>query len=63
VAVVAPEVAEAALHALRGHPLGSDAAIVGEVRETPPGMVFLRTVSGGTRVVDMLAGEQLPRIC
>jgi hydrogenase expression/formation protein HypE len=63
VAVVAPDAAEAALSALRGHPLGREAAVIGEVRATPAGMVFLRTVSGGTRVVDMLAGEQLPRIC
>jgi hydrogenase expression/formation protein HypE len=63
VAVVAPEAADAALTAFRSHPLGRDAAIIGEVREEPAGMVFLRTVSGGTRVVDMLAGEQLPRIC
>lgn len=63
VAVVAPEAAEAALAALRAHPLGRHAARIGEVRAEPPGMVFLRTVSGGTRVVDMLAGEQLPRIC
>lgn len=54
--------AGAALAALRSHPLGRGAAILGEVREEPAGMVFLRTVSGGTRVVDMLAGEQLPRI-
>lgn len=63
VAVVARDVADAALAALRTHPLGSDAAIVGEVRSEPQGMAFLRTISGGTRVVDMLAGEQLPRIC
>jgi hydrogenase expression/formation protein HypE len=63
VAVVAPEVAAESLAALRAHPLGRDAAIIGEVRAEPAGMVFLRTVSGGTRVVDMLAGEQLPRIC
>lgn len=63
VALVAPEHAEDALAALREHPLGRDAAVVGEVREEPAGMCFLATVSGGTRVVDMLAGEQLPRIC
>lgn len=63
VAVVSPEEAGTALAAMRGHPLGREAAAIGEVRSTPAGMVFLRTVSGGTRVVDMLAGEQLPRIC
>jgi hydrogenase expression/formation protein HypE len=62
-AVVAPEVAGAALAALRAEPLGADAAIVGEVRADPPGMVFLETAFGGTRVVDMLAGDPLPRIC
>lgn len=63
VAVVAPDAAEAALSALRGHPLGRDAEIIGQVRAAPEGMCFLTTVAGGTRVVDMLAGEQLPRIC
>ncbi len=62
-AIVAPEAAEAALAALRSHPLGRDAAIVAEVREEPPGLVLLRTGIGGSRVVDMLAGDPLPRIC
>ena len=62
-AVVAPEAAEAALAALRAHPLGADAAIVGEVREEPPGLVLLDTAFGGSRVIDMLAGDPLPRIC
>jgi hydrogenase expression/formation protein HypE len=63
VAVVAPDVAGEALEAMRAHPLGREAAAIGTVRAEPPGMVFLRTVTGGTRVVDMLAGDQLPRIC
>ncbi|HEX2164052.1 MAG TPA: hydrogenase expression/formation protein HypE [Thermoanaerobaculia bacterium] len=63
VALVAPERAEAALEALRAHPLGREAALVGEVVEEPPGMVVLRTALGGRRVVDMLAGDALPRIC
>jgi hydrogenase expression/formation protein HypE len=63
VAVVAPDAADRALAALRGHPLGVDAAIVGEVRDDAPGMVVLETTFGGTRVVDMLAGDPLPRIC
>lgn len=63
VAVVAPEDTEAALRALRSHPLGRDAAVIGEVREQPPGMVLLETAFGGSRVVDMLAGDPLPRIC
>jgi hydrogenase expression/formation protein HypE len=53
----------AALAAMRGHPLGRDAALVGEVREQPVAMVFLRTDIGGTRVLDMLVGDPLPRIC
>jgi hydrogenase expression/formation protein HypE len=63
IAVVAPEETEAALDALRQHPLGEEAAIVGEVRAEPPGMVVLDTAFGGSRVVDMLAGDPLPRIC
>jgi len=63
VAVVAPEAADAALAALRGHPLGAAAAVVAEVREEPPGLVLLETAFGGSRVVDMLAGDPLPRIC
>lgn len=63
IAVVAQEDADAALAVLRAHPLGGDAAIVGEVRASPPGMVVLDTAFGGTRVVDMLAGDPLPRIC
>jgi hydrogenase expression/formation protein HypE len=51
------------LDALRGHPLGKDAAIIGKVREEPAGRVLLRTNVGGTRIVDMPYGEQLPRIC
>jgi hydrogenase expression/formation protein HypE len=63
VAVVAPDAAEGALAALRSHELGADAAIVGEVAGEPPGMVVLETAFGGSRVVDMLAGDPLPRIC
>ena len=62
-AFVAPEAADAALAALRAHPLGEGAAIVGEARDDPPGMVLLNTAFGGSRVVDMLAGDPLPRIC
>ena len=63
VAVVAPEAADTALAALRGHPHGANAAVVGEVRHEPPGLVLLETSFGGSRVVDMLAGDPLPRIC
>ena len=63
VAIVAPADAERALEALRSHPLGREARLVGEVRAEPPGMVLLDTAFGGSRVVDMLAGDPLPRIC
>jgi hydrogenase expression/formation protein HypE len=62
-AIVAPDKAEAALAALRSHPLGQEAAIIGSVQAEPPGMVFLRTDIGGMRVLDMLVGDPLPRIC
>jgi len=55
--------AEAALEAMRSHPLGREAAIIGQVVEQHPGTVILRSRVGGKRVVDMLSGEQLPRIC
>jgi hydrogenase expression/formation protein HypE len=63
VAVVGPEGADDALAAVRAHPLGADAAIVGEIVSDPPAMVRLDTAFGGSRVVDMLAGDPLPRIC
>jgi hydrogenase expression/formation protein HypE len=63
VAVVPPANAERLLAAMREHPLGRDAAIIGEVVEEHRGMVILRSLVGGERVVTMLAGEQLPRIC
>jgi hydrogenase expression/formation protein HypE len=63
VAVVAPEAADDVLAAMRGHPMGEGAARVGEVVEEPPEMVFIRTALGGHRVLDMLVGDALPRIC
>ncbi|CAL9375780.1 Carbamoyl dehydratase HypE [Streptomyces sp. enrichment culture] len=63
VAFVPREHAEAVLAAMRAHPLGAEAAVVGEVVAEHPGMVVARTGLGGTRVVDMPLGEQLPRIC
>jgi hydrogenase expression/formation protein HypE len=63
VAFVPEADAEAALAAMRAHPLGRDAAIIGEVTAAHAGMVSMKTRIGGSRVVDMLAGEQLPRIC
>jgi hydrogenase expression/formation protein HypE len=62
-AFVVPEMAEAVLHRMRQHPLGRDAAIIGEVVDTHPGMVLMKTEIGGTRVLDVMFGEQLPRIC
>ena len=62
-AVVPAEAAERVLAAMRGHPLGRDAAIIGAVTDEHAGLVVLRSVAGGERVVTMLAGEQLPRIC
>lgn len=63
VAIVAPSAAEHALCALQSHPLGRDAAIIGRVTHEHPRLVVMRTPLGTTRIVDMLAGDQLPRIC
>ena len=63
VAVVPVEESDAALAALRAHELGADAAIIAEVVSEPPGIVALRTPFGGSRIVDMLVGDPLPRIC
>ena len=62
-ALVRADRADAALVALRGHPLGAGAAIVGRVVADHPGMVVMETGIGGTRIVDLLPGDQLPRIC
>lgn len=63
VAVVPAEQGRAALAAMQAHEHGKDAAVVGEIREDPPGMVLLATSFGGSRIVDMLVGDPLPRIC
>ena len=63
VAVVPPRDAAPLLEVMRGHPLGRQAAVIGEIVAEHPGMVVLRSCIGGERVVTMLAGEQLPRIC
>lgn len=63
VAVVPPDQAERALAALRGHPLGREAASLGRIVAERPGQVTMRTSFGGLRRVDMLVGDQLPRIC
>jgi hydrogenase expression/formation protein HypE len=63
VAFVAAEQAQTALEVIRGLPEGRDAAIIGEVREEPPGRVLGRTAFGGHRMIDVLVGDPLPRIC
>jgi hydrogenase expression/formation protein HypE len=62
-AVVSSELAETALQALHAIPGGNEAVIVGEVREQPASMVSVTTLYGGNRLVDMLVGDPLPRIC
>ena len=63
IAIVSPADAQKALAAMRQHPLGKEAAVIGEITASHPGFVVMKTRVGGTRVVDMLSGEQLPRIC
>jgi hydrogenase expression/formation protein HypE len=62
-AFVAADCVDAVLKAIQSDPCGKDAAVIGQVIEDHPGKVFLKTRIGGRRIVDMLAGEQLPRIC
>ena len=62
-AIVPRDDAEKVLAAMRAHPLGRDAAMIGEVTAEPPGIVLMKTRVGGMRIVDVLSGEQLPRIC
>jgi hydrogenase expression/formation protein HypE len=63
VVVVGGENAHSVLSAMKSHPAGKDACIIGEVMATPPGFVLLKTAFGAERIVDMLVGDQLPRIC
>jgi len=63
VAILPASIAERVLTAMRAHPLGTAAEIIGKVTADQPGVVLMKTRAGGTRIVDMLAGEQLPRIC
>jgi hydrogenase expression/formation protein HypE len=63
VAIVPAEETDAALAAMRAHPLGLGATAIGRVHQGEAGRVTMRTVFGGLRIVDMLVGEQLPRIC
>jgi hydrogenase expression/formation protein HypE len=63
VAIVAAEAADAVLQRMQNHPLGRDARMIGEVVSEHPGMVRMETRVGGTRILDVMFGEQLPRIC
>jgi hydrogenase expression/formation protein HypE len=63
VAIVAPDESDAAIAAMRTHPQGANATVVGEIVPAPHGIVALRTSFGGSRIVDMLVGDPLPRIC
>ena len=63
IAIVPAAAAAAALAAMQSHSLGKEAAVIGEVTAEHPGFVVMRTRVGGTRVVDMISGEQIPRIC
>jgi hydrogenase expression/formation protein HypE len=63
IAIVAPGVADGVVSAMRRNPLGRDARIIGSVNQDRRGLVTMRTGLGTTRIVDMLAGDQLPRIC
>jgi hydrogenase expression/formation protein HypE len=62
-AAVPPDKADIVLDAMRKNPYGKGAVIIGEVTPSPKGKVLMKTHIGGTRIIDMLAGEQLPRIC
>jgi len=62
-AIVAAEDADRLVQVLRSHSLGRDSAVIGAVVNEHPGLVMMKTCVDGTRVVDMLSGEQLPRIC
>ena len=63
IAIVSPEDSARALSAMRSDPHGCHAAIIGEVLDGPEDMVLLKTEAGGSRVLDMLVGDPLPRIC
>jgi len=63
VAVVSAEVVESLINAMRHHSLAKETRLIGEVQQAPAGMVLLKTSIGGTRIVEMLSGDQLPRIC
>ena len=62
-AAFTPDITDDVLAAMRAHPLGKEAARIGQVVDDHPGRVVLKSSIGGSRIVDMLSGEQLPRIC
>jgi len=63
IAIVEAESADKVLEAMRKHPLGAQAVVIGTVNSGSPSLVTMRTTLGTTRIVDMLSGDQLPRIC
>ena len=63
IAIVGAEDTDKVLNCMKANPFGQEAAVIGRVVSDQPGRVFMRTAVGGTRILDMLAGEQLPRIC
>ncbi|MDB9438146.1 hydrogenase expression/formation protein HypE [Dolichospermum lemmermannii CS-548] len=63
VIVAPPEKADLILATMKNHPTGKQASIIGEIIPTPPGIVLLKTAFGAERIIDMLVGDQLPRIC
>lgn len=63
IAIVAAAAADELLRTMRGHPLGRESQVIGTIKQDNPGLVTMRTTLGTTRIVDMLAGDQLPRIC
>ena len=63
IAIVSKEAAEPLVNAMRKNPVAREACIIGEVQQKPKGMILLKTLIGGTRMIDMLSGDQLPRIC
>jgi hydrogenase expression/formation protein HypE len=63
IAIVSPEVADSLVQVMRKNSIAKQACIIGEVQKKPSGMVLLKTAIGGTRMIEMLSGDQLPRIC
>jgi hydrogenase expression/formation protein HypE len=63
VAISSPDVVDSLMKVMRKNPLGKETKLIGEVQEEPSGMVLLKTSIGGTRIIEMLSGDQLPRIC